>query len=159
MLKPGKIERLENGQAWVKMQKGTSCGDGHCALSSTILDDSGTDFYIVKAKNEISAPTGSDVLVEVKDATALKIAFLIYVLPIILVLGVYLLVNALTSSRILVVGITLLAGFISLIILKRADKTIQPEYFITDYIQDESCSECPFIRKKEDNTTVKSEKV
>ena len=30
---------------------------------------------------------------------------------------------------------------------------------ITDYIQDESCSECPFIRKKEDNTTVKSEKV
>ena len=157
MLKPGKIERMENGRAWVKMQKCANCGEGHCALSSTIIDDSGTDFYVIKAKNEISAPVGSEVLVEVKDTTALKIAFLIYILPIILVLGAYLLMKALTSSRILVGVIPFVALVISLIILKRADKTIQPEYLITDYIQDDSCSECPFIRKKEDNTMVKSE--
>ena len=60
MLKPGKVEKIEGEKAWVRMQKGTSCGEHHCPLGSTLLDDSGTDFYKVLAKNEISASIGSN---------------------------------------------------------------------------------------------------
>jgi len=158
MLKPGKVEHLEDDRAWVKMQKGTSCGDGHCALSSTLLNDSGTDFYIVKAKNEISAPVGADVLVEVKDSMALKISFMIYLFPIILALGAYLTIKALTSNRILVGAVTLGAILISLFILKRADQTLRPDYSITGFIEGESCSQCPFIRKNEKDEKMNSER-
>lgn len=148
MLKPGKVEEIEGGKAWVRMQKGTSCGDHHCPLSSTLLDDSGTDFYKILAKNEISASIGSNVMVEVKDALALKISFLIYLMPILLVLGTYLLVKALTSQVLLIGTATITAILISIILLKKADQLIQPEYTITGYLQDDDCSQCPFKSKK-----------
>ncbi len=148
MLKPGKVEEIEGEKAWVRMQKGTSCGEHHCPLSSTLLDDSGTDFYKVLAKNEISASIGSSVMVEVKDALALKISFLIYLMPILLVLGTYLIIKALTSQVILIGTATLSATIISILLLKKADKHIQPEYLITGYLQDDDCSQCPFKGKK-----------
>lgn len=148
MLKPGKVEKIEGEKAWVRMQKGTSCGDHHCPLSSTLLDDSGTDFYKILAKNEISASIGSNVMVEVKDALALKISFLIYLMPILLVLGTYLLVKALTSQVLLIGTATITAILISIILLKKADQLIQPEYTITGYLQDDDCSQCPFKGKK-----------
>jgi len=148
MLKPGKVEQIDGEKAWVRMQKGTSCGDGHCPLSSTLLDDSGTDFYKILAKNEISAPIGANVLVEVKDTTALKISFLIYLMPIILVLGAYLLMKTITSQSILIGIVTITAMFISILLLKRADKVIQPGYLITRYLQDDNCSQCPFKSKR-----------
>ncbi|QPM67762.1 SoxR reducing system RseC family protein [Atribacter laminatus] len=148
MLKPGKVEEIEGEKAWVRMQKGTSCGEHHCPLSSTLLNDSGTDFYKVLAKNEISASIGSSVMVEVKDALALKISFLIYLMPILLVLGTYLIAKALTSQVMLIGAVTIIAIFISIIILKKADKLIQPEYSITGYLRDDDCSQCPFKSKR-----------
>ena len=148
MLKPGKVEEIEGEKAWVRMQKGTSCGEHHCPLGSTLLDDSGTDFYKVLAKNEISASIGSNVMVEVKDDLALKISFLIYLMPILLVLGTYLIVKALTPQVMLIGVVTIIAMLISIIILKKADKIIQPEYSITGYLQDDDCSQCPFKSKK-----------
>ncbi|HCU22733.1 MAG TPA: hypothetical protein DF698_07620 [Candidatus Atribacteria bacterium] len=148
MLKPGKVEEIEGEKAWVRMQKGTNCGEHHCPLSSTLLNDSGTDFYKVLAKNEISASIGSSVMVEIKDALALKISFLIYLMPILLVLGTYLIVKALTSQVMLIGAVTIIAILISIIILKKADQLIQPEYSITGYLQDDDCSQCPFKGKK-----------
>ena len=150
MLRPGKIEQLEGEKAWVRMKKGTGCsGNHHCPLSSTILDDSGTDFYKILAKNEISAPIGANVLVEIKDNMALKISFFIYLLPIILVLGAYLLAHVLTSNRFLEGFATIGAVLIAIIVLKRVDRTLEPNFSITGYFQDEDCSQCPFINKKE----------
>ncbi|MBP8933062.1 MAG: SoxR reducing system RseC family protein, partial [Candidatus Atribacteria bacterium] len=91
---------------------------------------------------------GANVLVEVKDTTALKISFLIYLMPIILVLGAYLLMKTITSQSILIGIVTITAMFISILLLKKADKVIQPGYLITRYLQDDNCSQCPFKSKR-----------
>jgi C4-dicarboxylate transporter len=69
-------------------------------------------------------------------------------MPILLVLGTYLIVKALTPQVMLIGVVTIIAMLISIIILKKADKIIQPEYSITGYLQDDDCSQCPFKSKK-----------
>ncbi|MEI6158010.1 MAG: SoxR reducing system RseC family protein, partial [Atribacterota bacterium] len=143
-----KVIRLEGEQAWVKMQKGTSCGEGNCALSGSLIDDSTSDFYTVCAKNDITAPEGSDVLVEVKDVIALQIAFMIYVLPLILVLGSYFVVKSFTPHLGIIIPVVIACVVISVLIIKRMDKRVQPNYSVIGYREEEKCNLCPFASKE-----------
>ena len=97
MKKIGQILKSEGKYSWVKMGKGASCGEGRCPLSTPLIDDSQSQFYVVKAYNELGASPGDKVLVEIKDNVALGIAFLIYIFPILLTLFVYLFLSYLTS--------------------------------------------------------------
>ncbi|HXL01863.1 MAG TPA: SoxR reducing system RseC family protein [Candidatus Atribacteria bacterium] len=148
MKRIGQVVKTEGKYSWVKMERGTSCGEGKCPLSSPLIDDSKSEFYMVKAYNELSASPGDRVLVEIKDHAALGIAFLIYIFPILLTLFVYFLLRYLTPLTLyhyLGVAISIIFSFF---LLKKEDQRIQINYRITD-LANSTCESCPLS----DNTT------
>ncbi|HQE25095.1 MAG TPA: SoxR reducing system RseC family protein [Candidatus Atribacteria bacterium] len=141
MKKIGQILKSEGKYSWVKMGKGASCGEGRCPLSTPLIDDSQSQFYVVKAYNELGASPGDKVLVEIKDNVALGIAFLIYIFPILLTLFVYLFLSYLTSLALYHYLGVAASIIISLFILKKEDQKIQLNYRITDFA-DSTCQRC-----------------
>ena len=142
MKKIGQILKSEGKYSWVKMERGTSCGEGKCPLSSTLIDDPKSGFYVVQAYNDLGASPGDKVLVEINDHIALGIAFLIYIFPILLTLSIYFLLRHLTSIALYhYLGATISIIF-SLFMLKKEDRKLQINYRITD-LANSTCESCP----------------
>lgn len=146
MKKIGQILKSDGKYSWVKMEKGASCGKGRCPLSSSLIDDSQSEFYVVKAYNTLGASPGDKVLVEIKDNIALEVAFLIYIFPILLTLFVYFLLRYLTPFVLYhYLGVAVSIAF-SLSLLKKEDQKLQFNYRITDFA-DSTCQSCPLSQK------------
>lgn len=142
MRKIGQILKSEGKYSWVKMERGTSCGEGKCPLSSPLINDSKSNFYIVQAYNDLDASPGDKVLVEINDHIALGVAFLIYIFPILLTLSVYFLLRYLTSLVLYhYLGVAVSIVF-SLFLLKEEDQRLQFHYRIIDFANS-TCESCP----------------
>ncbi|MDI3542718.1 MAG: sigma-E factor negative regulatory protein RseC [Candidatus Atribacteria bacterium] len=142
MKKIGQILKNEGKYSWVKMERGTPCGEGECPLSSPLIDDSKSDFYVVQAYNDLGASPGDRVLVEINDHIALRVAFLIYIFPILLTLSVYFLLRHLTPITLyhyLGVAVSIVFSFF---LLKKEDQRLQLHYRITD-LTNSTCESCP----------------
>jgi len=144
----GTVIKTEGNRAWVKMQKGVSCGKERCPLSSSLIDDSQDDFYTVCAINSVGAKTGDRVLVEMEDLFLLRTAFTVYILPILVGILSYSLLNYFLKMPLFAyVGTFLSVGIIA-ILLKRADRKFNFSYRIVELNIPSECTSCP-LKKHE----------
>ena len=148
MRRIGVIVRADGPTARVKMEKGTSCGERNCPLSSSWIDDSRSDFYVVEAQNHIGASVGDRVLVELPDLTALSVAFLLYLFPIVVALVVYLVLRLLVHSSIFLLFGVLGGVCFSMMLIRRFDRSFSPDYRIVELLDVESCHLCPLLHKE-----------
>lgn len=143
MRQVGKVLRTEGEYALVHVEKRLGCGGERCPLSSSLIDDSGSDFYTVRARNDVHACPGDTVFVEVRDTVALSVAFFLYLFPILLALGVYLLFLALFARQVL----ALFGLFGSLVgsffFLRRLNERFVIEYRVSAFVHPETCNQCP----------------
>lgn len=147
MRQVGMVTRTCETVAWVKMEKGATCGGKDCPMSFSWIDDPRSDFYVVKAQNDIGASQGDMVLVELHDATVLFVAFLLYIVPIFVALASYLILRLfLHSFPLLFLGILGSVGTVVLFV-RRFDRSFVPGYRIVEFWDSEGCSPCPL--KKE----------
>lgn len=145
----GLVIKTEGNRAWVKMQKGASCGEEHCPLSSSLIDDSQDDFYTVCAINSVGAKSGDQVMVEVEDLFLLRTAFMIYILPILAGILSYALLNYFLKIPSLTYTGTFLSVGIIAILLKRADRKLNFPYRIVELGTASVCISCPLKNRNE----------
>lgn len=145
MLQIGRVLCLEREYALVHMEKKSGCGGERCPLSSSLIDDSQSDFYTIRAWNEIGASPGDLVLVAVKDQTVLTIAFLLYIVPILFALLVYLLFRFLTASESLAIFGLFGSLGMSFLFLRRLNRKFTIEYRIVERVSSKECSTCPLL--------------
>lgn len=145
VLQVGKVLRAEGEYALVHVEKKSGCGGERCPLSSSLIDDSRSDFYTVSARNDIGASVGDLVLVKAKDTVLLGIAFFLYLFPILLALGVYALFRALFPQESLaILGLFGSLG-VSFLFLRRLNTRLTIEYRIVDFASTKECTECPLF--------------
>ncbi len=155
MKKSGTVIETQNGYAVVRMERGApACGGGSCPLSSPLLDYSSSSSLEIRAENPMGATAGERVWVELSDMQALGIAFFTYLFPIILVIGVFALVNSLFLQWWVQATATIGAAAFAFFILKRMDKLASPRYRVVDVLGEEiDCSSCPLQKEKADEET------
>ncbi|WP_438314326.1 SoxR reducing system RseC family protein [Candidatus Caldatribacterium sp. SIUC1] len=143
MRQMGKVLHTEGEYALVRVEKRSGCGGERCPLSSPFVDDSGSDFYTVRARNDAHAHPGDTVFVEIRDTVALSIAFFLYLFPILLALGVYLLLSALFARQ----ALALFGLFGSLggsfLFLRWLNSRLAIDYRVSALARPEACNQCP----------------
>lgn len=150
----GMVIKTEGNKAWVKMRKGASCGEEHCPLSSSLINDSQDDFYTVCAVNSAGAKSGDQVLVEIEDLFLLRTAFMVYILPILVGILSYSLLNYFLKTPLFTyVGTFLSVGIIA-ILLKRADRKFNFSYRVVELSIPLECTSCP-LKKREGKQKLK----
>jgi len=152
MKKSGTVIETQDGYAVVRMQRGApGCGGGSCPLNSPLLDYSSSNALDIRAENPMGASTGERVWVELSDTQALGIAFFTYLFPIILVVGVFALVNSLALNAWVQAVSTIGTAVFAFLVLKRMDRLASPRYRVVDVLGEEiDCSSCP-LQKEEEN--------
>ena len=90
----GEVVELQGTKALVRIQRASSCGEncaqceGGCKPTSTV----------VKATNGISAKVGDTVKIEMNSLAFMSLAFIGYILPIIICIITYFAVDAITDN-------------------------------------------------------------
>lgn len=83
----GRVVRLEDGYAIIQTERGSSC-DGCSAKSSChAMSDSGGKLMEMRAINSVGAKVGDRVKVAIDSIVFLKSSFLVYVLPLIVMIA------------------------------------------------------------------------
>lgn len=152
MRRPGTVIGICGTYAQVKMEKGVSCGEKGCPLSTSWVDDSKGNFYVINARNCIGASIGDVVLVELKDSTALSTAFLVYIVPVIGVLVVYLALRLLVSSSVIRALGVLGSGIALAVFIRWIDRSFSPDYRIVEFLEGGNCSSCPLVQREESDS-------
>lgn len=143
MLQVGRVLHVEGEYAFVHVEKKSGCGGERCPLSSSLIDDSQSDFYTIRARNEASASPGDLVFVEARDTVLLAVAFFLYLFPILLALGVYAFFRALSVSE--PVAISGLLGSLgaAFLLLRRLNTRLAIEYRVVGLANPRECTACP----------------
>lgn len=76
----GKVIKVNGNKALISVERTTSCGGScaNCAGNCKIADNS------IEADNTLGAKTGEFVVIETETKSVLKSAFLVYIVPIVL---------------------------------------------------------------------------
>ncbi len=121
----GKVIQSANGQAEVLVKRQGACGE-NCASCA------GCSFSQKKvfATNLVHARPGDIVKLEIGDRAALWAAFLVYVLPVLLLLLSYGVCFVLTSLEWLSVTVCLLVLLVYFVFFRRVDKGLSKYYEI-----------------------------
>lgn len=83
----GRVVRIEDGYAIIHTERGTSC-DGCSAKSSChTMTDSSSSLMEMRAINSVGAKVGDRVKVAIDSIVLLKSSFLVYVLPLIVMIA------------------------------------------------------------------------
>jgi sigma-E factor negative regulatory protein RseC len=80
----GVVIRTDSNSAWVKTVRSRAC-EG-CSAKGSCHASAGSSEMEVKAFNEIGAKTGDRILLRIETGSMLKVTFLIYVFPILLLI-------------------------------------------------------------------------
>jgi len=119
----GIVTKINGEFAFVRPTAHTACDSGHCCQGE------GVSKVVLEMKNEINAVVGDKVIYEAKEVGMLIVAFILFVMPLILaffgaVMGYYISgslgINASTAS--IIGGISLF--IISIIIIKIFDRFV-----------------------------------
>jgi positive regulator of sigma E activity len=148
MLQVGKVVSCEGEYSLVHLAKKSGCGGERCPLSSSLINDAGSDFYTVRARNTIGALPGDTVFVEARDTTLLFIAFLLYIFPILLALGVYLLFETLWGLKMVSLLGLLGSLVVAFLLLRRLNARMQVDYTIVEFLDFRGCKECPLLPER-----------
>ena len=124
MKKIGVVEHLFGEFADVAVMRETACGE-NCASCKGGCVPSGT---IVRARNKAGAMEGETVVVEMENKRVLKAAFVVYIIPIILLIVGYALGHSIfqTEPAGIMTGIILMA--LGLLLVQRWGKSKAGEY-------------------------------
>lgn len=121
---------LENGAAEVIRQRENACS-GDCHKCSGCGSTKQT--VLVQAENSIGAKAGDWVIMEAKSSAILKVAAVLYILPLMLFIVGYLVGEHLWQQGILVSLCGLLVGFVLVKLLDRRMSQKGNAYTITGY--------------------------
>ena len=122
----GVVESTNGAIAIVSVKRSTACGDS-CATCSSQCNFRGNKITV---GNRIGAMPGDLVAIEMKTSTVLKSAFLVYILPILVLFAGYFITEHKTGSETKSLITGLLAFGITFIFLVFWDK-INKEKFMT----------------------------
>ena len=120
MVQTGFIKKLHGRIADVEIQRSTACGD-NCA--SCGLCNGRT--AIVKAANAAGAAEGDTVMIDMADKKVLGAAFLVYIVPLVLLVAGYFIGNALFKTEIggIITGFLLmLLSFLPIVFIDRRSR-------------------------------------
>lgn len=118
MTQVGVITKVIDDMAEVSVVRGTACGEtckgcsGHCALTKNT----------VMAKNIINADVGDVVSISSKTEQVIKMAFLVYILPIILFFFTYFSAGLFFENESLLIALSLAVFFLVFCVLHILDK-------------------------------------
>ena len=97
---------MPNGMAEVAVTRGTACGSNCGNCESCIYQNE----LKTLAKNLISARPGQKVVIESKSSMVYSAAMLVYVLPLVIMLGFYAIANAMGAGE----GLSIAMSFVGL---------------------------------------------
>lgn len=105
----GIVEKIEDGMLRVRIKRATACGENCASCSGNCK---ATD-QVVTAVNKAGAKVGDNVLLEMNSKNVLLAAFLVYILPLLVLFCVYAVVYAMTKSE----GMSTLAGIFAMLFI------------------------------------------
>lgn len=85
MKKIGTVSKIENGNTYVKVECETACGHDCSKCASSCHDT----LRVCLARNTLGAKVGDRVEMYVSDKNVVWLSFLVYMLPLILIFGVW----------------------------------------------------------------------
>lgn len=126
MLSIGVVDSLKGQNAIVNLTRSTACGDcGACQMGKENLDRQ------VEAYNPVGAKVGDFVTMEMEDGKVLKAAFMVYIIPLVILVGgifgtILTLQMFQISKNAEVYGflVGLVGMFISFVFIKKRDKKL-----------------------------------
>ena len=83
MIECGVVVSTKDGFATIRMQKGDACKD------CNICESYGEGFRSIEAVNDVGAEIGDQVEVEIKSSNLLKYSFLVFIFPVLMMIGGY----------------------------------------------------------------------
>lgn len=116
MEEKGKVVKVENGVAQVEMERTSACARCGICLKSP------GDKPILYVKDSLGARTGDEVLVSIDSRQILNTAFLIYLFPLVGLIGGYFLGRAILGTEGTGIIFAGLGFFATLFLLYRYDK-------------------------------------
>jgi sigma-E factor negative regulatory protein RseC len=114
----GEVVELSGRRALVRIHRTSSCGE-NCASCSGECTPTST---IVEAINGISAKVGDTVKMEMNSGSFLFLAFIGYILPILVCIGAYFLAKKFTDNIMIADAVALLSLLAVLVIFFFVDK-------------------------------------
>ncbi len=96
MKKIGTVSKIENGNTYVKVECETACGHDCSECASSCHDT----VRVCLVKNTLGAKVGDRVEMYVSDKNVILISFLVYMLPLILMFGVWVISKSLFQNNI-----------------------------------------------------------
>lgn len=123
MLQTGIIRKLNNSEAEVEITRSSACGES-CASCGLCPGQTARVFAV----NDLNAQEGDTIVIDMADKKILGAAFLVYIVPIIMLIAGYFISNALFHDE----SLAILTGFIFLavtfIVLMRLDRGLKRKY-------------------------------
>lgn len=121
MEEKGRVVKVESGMAQVEMERTSACA--RCGIC---LQSSG-DKPILYVKDSLGARPGDEVLVSTESKQILKTAFLIYLFPLVGLIGGYFLGRAISGKEIAGIIFAGLGFFATLFLLYQYDKRLRAQ--------------------------------
>ncbi|MBQ3037543.1 MAG: SoxR reducing system RseC family protein [Clostridia bacterium] len=115
------VESVQGEYALVKVKRSTACGDS-CATCSAQCKNQNSR---IEVENKLGARVGESVVIEMKTSKVLKSAFIVYILPLIILFGTYFGADFLGYNETISVICSLVSFFITFIVLHFVDKRIK----------------------------------
>ena len=124
MLQTGIVQALQcDGRATIEIARSTACGENcaSCGLCSnkTIL---------VSAVNDVGAAVGDTVEIDMADRKVLGAAFLVYIVPLIVLIAGYCAAYAVFKSELFAVVAGLLLMAFTFLVIRYIDKSLKEKY-------------------------------
>jgi len=121
MEEKGRVVKVESGMAQVEMERTSACA--RCGIC---LQSSG-DKPILYVKDSLGARPGDEVLISIESKQILKTAFLIYLFPLVGLIGGYFLGQAILGKEIAGIIFAGLGFFTTLFFLHQYDKRLRAQ--------------------------------
>lgn len=123
MKEQGTVLAVKKHVAFVVVPRSSACGE-HCATCSAVCNNKTA--HRVWVKNPIHAPVGSSVTIYASDASILRSAFLVYLLPLLFFFIAYGVTYTISSHKALSALVGLLALAAVFFFLSLFDKRLAP---------------------------------
>lgn len=124
MKETGTIEKIDGDFVWVRILRKSACGENCATCKGGCVPTE----RVICVKNTLSCHNGDKVILEMNTKNVMKAAFLVYIIPLLLLIFGYFLGEYLFKSEGMAVlsGVMLMA--VSIIPLKFVDKKSKDKY-------------------------------
>ncbi|WHH59628.1 SoxR reducing system RseC family protein [Petroclostridium sp. X23] len=116
----GVVNKAYDNMATVQIKRVSACG-GKCGECGGCENTS----HIVEAFNAVGAKTGQIVKMEMKDTKILFAAFMVYIIPLIMLFVGYVIGYTISTSELIAGGIGVILLILSFVVLKIFDRRIE----------------------------------